>query len=335
MRLTPRYGNVYMNVVDSKKTAGTLPARLEKVTKEPLPFDEHLVARIISLNAKNNFDMPYHLIGHSTSEPEKAKSAVVVSCPHAGRNYPDNLVAVSIAKLEAMRDLEDFAVDKLLSGLDNTAIGGINNNIARAYLDVNRPKDAIDPRMFKEPITSAKQSGKVLAGYGLLPRLTGARAPIHANLLPAHEVPKRISLVYQPYHNQLKKLLDQAVKEHSYYMLLDCHSMPAKDQYNKALPDIILGDCNGQSLNPKIGKQIEDHIRASGFSLAWNTPYSGGFITSHYGVAASSGQSLQLEVNRSLYMTEPHRLDSNGTKRVTKLFTSLATYLDEIMSSSF
>ena len=281
---------------------------------------------------RNDQPASFNLLGAAAITGQSAKSAVVVSCPHAGRYYPETLVTAGSVGIEALRDLEDFAVDRLLDGLSCTNIAGISSNIARAYLDVNRPEDALDPTMFDEPVSAAKQSRKVMAGYGLLPRLTGARSLIHDHLLPANEIQQRIALAYRPYHSQLKQLLDTARQQHRRYLLVDCHSMPAADHQNKRLPDVILGDCHGRTLDPDIGKALDDHIRTLGFSLRWNNPYSGGFITGHYGAAADSGQSLQIEINRALYMRHPHQLDEDGATRVTSLLTAILTFLDALAS---
>ena len=271
---------------------------------------------------------PFRLIGAAANPAISARSAVIVSCPHAGRYYPEDLVAAGSVGIEALRDLEDFAVDALLDNLRHTNIGGICCQIARAYIDVNRPEDALDQNMFDEPVTAAKQSRKVRAGYGLLPRVTSARTPIHDRLLSANAADQRIQFAYRPYHDKLQELLDNASQSHGYYLLVDCHSMPATDQYNRHLPDIVLGDCHGRTLAPCVGKQIDDFIQSKNFTIGWNTPYPGGYITSHYGKAASSGQSLQIEINRSLYMRRPNQIDEIGAARVSALLSSLLEFLD-------
>ena len=276
---------------------------------------------------------PFRLLGSAANPESSAHSAVIVSCPHAGRYYPEDLIAAGSIGIEALRDLEDFAVDALLYDLRHTNIGGICSQIARAYIDVNRPEDALDENMFDEPVTAAKQSRKVQAGYGLLPRVTSARTPIHDRLLPADVANQRIEYAYRPYHNKLQELLRNAKQSHGHYLLVDCHSMPATDHYNRHLPDIVIGDCNGRTLAPYIGKQIDDFIRSKDFTIGWNVPYSGGYITSHYGKATSPGQSLQIEINRSLYMSRPHQIDANGAARVSALITSLLGFLDKTVKS--
>ena len=110
-------------------------------------------------------------------------SAVVLSSPHAGRVYPAEFIAASIADVTSLRGLEDFGVDQLIGSVRDHGITCINNQISRAYIDVNRPVDALDNAMFTSPPatanTAAASSRHVRAGYGLLPRLTAAREVIH------------------------------------------------------------------------------------------------------------------------------------------------------------
>ena len=291
-------------------------------------YDGDFKARVM-LSNRHDAPSTFRLLGAAANYHANARSAVIVSCPHAGRYYPEDLVAAGSIGIEALRDLEDFAVDVLLDDLRHTNIGGICSQIARAYIDVNRPEDALDQNMFDEPVTAAKKSRKVLAGYGLLPRVTSARTPIHDGLLSADVVNQRIEFAYRPYHDALQELLGNATKSHGYYLLIDCHSMPATDHYNRHLPDIVLGDCHGRTIAPYIGKQIDDFIRSKNFTIGWNAPYSGGHITSHYGKAIGPGQSLQIEINRSLYMRRPHQIDADGAARVSALLTSLLRFLDK------
>ena len=287
----------------------------------------------VILSNRHDGPAPFRLIGAAANSTNAVCSPVIVSCPHAGRFYPEDLITAGSIGIEALRDLEDFAVDTLLDDLYNTNIGGICNQIARAYIDVNRPEDALDQNMFDEPIFAAKRSRKVLAGYGLLPRVTSARTPIHDTLLTVDKANQRIQFAYRPYHDKLKELLGNAKQSCGHYLLIDCHSMPATDQYNRHLPDIVLGDCHGRTLEPDIRKRIDNFIRSKNFTIGWNAPYSGGYITSNYGKAARPGQSLQIEINRSLYMHRPQQIDADGAARVSALLASLLVFLDTTVKS--
>ncbi len=263
-------------------------------------------------------------------------SAVVLSCPHAGRIYPAEFIAASIANITSLRSLEDFGVDQLVSGVLKYGVTCVTNKITRAYIDVNRPIDALDHLMMSRPPKnkSLKTSRQVQAGYGLLPRLTAAREVIHRKLLAHKEVESRIQLVYQPYHFALQVALGNAQKAFDRSLLVDCHSMPPTDQQDRPLADIILGDLHHNTLDKKIGEKLAATITKAGFSVAWNTPYAGGHITKNYGDANTKQQSVQIEINRRLYMPRKYILDTAGVKRVTELLNNIFSVLSDITYTS-
>ena len=268
------------------------------------------------------------------SPDHAVSSSVVLSCPHAGRIYPTEFIAASIADITDLRGLEDFGVDQLIGGALGHGIPCVTNKVSRAYIDVNRPVDALDHLMLISPPTSqsVKPSRHVRAGYGLLPRLTAGREVIHRQLLPHNEVESRIALVHQPYHHAVQAALSNACSKFGRAILIDCHSMPSHDQQNRPLADIILGDLHHSTFDQEIGKMLTTLIEDKGFSVAWNTPYAGGYITKNYGRARSNQQSIQIEINRRLYMKGKYQLNDSGVKRVSSLITKLCAALSDISS---
>ena len=266
---------------------------------------------------------------------EQGRSPVIASCPHAGRNYPAALMRQTTQPLQALRGLEDFGVDCLLASLPDTGISLLVNRVARGYLDVNRDSTALDDSMFEdgEPANdnraslAARQTTHVRAGYGLLPRLTANRRPIYQSRLPATEAHTRIAAVHTPYHAALETLVEAAHARHGSALLVDFHSMPAHDRQNNRLPDIILGDGHGVTLNSDLGKAIATHLGAAGLTVGWNHPYAGGHITRRYGDARSTRQSLQIEINRALYMDGKDRLNLEKSKELASLITDFGSFL--------
>ncbi|MGB1952440.1 MAG: N-formylglutamate amidohydrolase, partial [Candidatus Puniceispirillum sp.] len=113
--------------------------------------------------------IPHSSDGHSSEVHASdiyAPRALVLSCPHAGRLYPADFVATSALALAALQDLEDYAVDWLIEGMIGHNITAITNHVGRAFLDVNRPADALDKIMFANDIDAAAPSRQVKAGYG-------------------------------------------------------------------------------------------------------------------------------------------------------------------------
>jgi N-formylglutamate deformylase len=78
---------------------------------------------------------------------------------------------------------------------------------------------------------------------------------------------------------------------------------------------------------------VEDTMSALGYSVGRNKPYAGGFITEHYGNPASGLHTIQIELNRAIYMDERRRERSERFAQVTADFTVLADALAEISLS--
>lgn len=311
------------------------PAASDRTRTSPQSSDMPLPAMVKSF-AQLAAERP----GPVSTIPPKTRpqSPLVISCPHAGRIYPAEFVTDSAVDLAALRGLEDFATDRLVAGLAERGHATVITQIARAFLDVNRAADALDPNMFSAPPhpQTAPPSRLVRAGYGVIPRLTACRRPIHRRLLSAEDAHRRMALAYTPYHQAIADALARAQALHGASLLIDVHSMPPLDGGNRPLADIVLGDVHHRSLDRMIREKLAAFIAAAGFTLAWNSPYAGGFITKHYGEANGNRQSVQIEINRRLYMCDGSgrdgpRLDAAGAARVRGLLGGITAMLtDEI-----
>ena len=71
-------------------------------------------------------------------------------------------------------------------------------------------------------------------------------------------------------------------------------------------------------------------IENAGFSVAWNSPYAGGYITKNYGLANSNQQSIQIEINRRLYMNRKYELNHEGVRRISRRIAKLCNVLSDI-----
>ena len=260
-------------------------------------------------------------------ETAAVQSAIVASCPHAGRGYPAGMLAMAAQPVEALRGLEDFGVDCLLPGLAAVGIPTLVNRVARAFLDVNRDASALDSKMFDGPVKAAKPCHHVRAGYGLIPKLTAARKPIYPSRLDAAEASLRTTIVHTPYHAALQRLTDKAMQQHGHVLLVDFHSMPGQDRMNNALPDIIFGDGHGTTLDSAGADAVSGFFKDAGLSVGWNHPYAGGHITRRNGDARSARQALQIEINRNLYMAGPAQLDSHRTLGLRETISAFGAFL--------
>jgi N-formylglutamate amidohydrolase len=157
---------------------------------------------------------------------------------------------------------------------------------------------------------------------------------IHRQLLPSDEVESRIALVHKPYHQAVQATLATAHSHFGRSLLIDCHSMPSHDQHDKPLADFVLGDLHHSSLDPAIGDLLAKTITEAGYSLAWNHPYAGGYITKNYGRAATRQQSIQIEINRRLYMTRKYALDQQGSENIAALLARIGAVLSDKLAKA-
>ena len=66
----------------------------------------------------------------------------------------------------------------------------------------------------------------------------------------------------------------------------------------------MIGDRYGTSCVPAVSETIDATLRELGYAVSRNKPYAGGFITEHYGNPSAGLHSVQVEINRALYMDE-------------------------------
>src|SRR5262249_50668094 len=94
--------------------------------------------------------------------------------------------------------------------------------------------------------------------------------------------------------------------------------------------DIVIGDRYGTSCLSVIADTIEVALRESGYAVSRNKPYAGGFITEHYGNPAAGLHSVQLEINRGLYMDERRFERSKAFAVVARDLETMSDRLNEI-----
>ncbi len=240
--------------------------------------------------------------------PAGQRLPFILNSPHSGRYYPDRFLAMSQLSADTIRRSEDCYVDELVYRGTMIGMPLLAANFPRAYLDVNREAWELDPRMFREPVQSFAntRSARVAGGLGTIPKLVGEGLNIYEGKLPLQEAIDRVNVLYKPYHAQLRSMLMETRARFGYAILIDCHSMPAniRGRETTTNPDFIVGDRFGTSCSPALTQFALSNLQEAGYTVAYNKPYAGGFITEHYGRPAQGLHVLQLEINRGLYMDE-------------------------------
>ena len=257
----------------------------------------------MSSPAEAELDPPFEIC-----EPAEWRGPVVFNSPHSGRVYPRAFLSTAKLDLTTLRRSEDSFVDDLIAGVVARGHPLMRVHFPRCYVDVNREPYELDPRMFEGrlPSFANTRSMRVAGGLGTVARVVGDAQEIYDQRIPIDDALRRIEGLYKPYHRALRRLLTRAHRDFGAAVLVDCHSMPStagtKDDRPRA--DVVLGDRYGTSCVAIVSETIEDLFRERGYAVSRNKPYAGGFITEHYGNPAAGLHSIQIEINRALYMDE-------------------------------
>ncbi len=243
--------------------------------------------------------------------PDRQSMPVVFASPHSGRNYPDDFVAASRLDPLALRMSEDSFVDEIFATAPKLGAPLLRALFPRAYVDANREAFELDPAMFVDdlPDYANTRSPRVAAGLGTIARAVASGANIYHHKLTFAEALYRLRRFYWPYHQALRSLIEETRTRFGYCVLVDCHSMPSvggpldRDAGSRRV-DFILGDRYGRSCTPAIVESIEQVLGDHGYVVRRNKPYSGGYVTDHYGRPEAGIHAVQIEINRSIYMDE-------------------------------
>lgn len=232
-------------------------------------------------------------------------SPVVLSVPHAGRDYPAAMGAALRTPTAQLSALEDRHVDAVALGarLDETLL---LQDAPRAWIDLNRAEHERDP-LLDDGARRSPLSAKVRAGLGIVPRRTAATGDVWRRRLGADEVEARIAADHRPYHDALGAALARARDRFGVAVLLDIHSMPS-------LPGgrtrVVVGDRFGRAASARFVQRVESEIAGAGLAHALNSPYAGGYILERHARPSEQVHGVQLEIDRALYLDA--RLDQPG-----------------------
>jgi len=270
---------------------------------------------------------PYTLL-----RPEQQLTPVVFCSPHSGRVYPRAFLEASRLDAHTLRKSEDCFVDELFEPVVALGAPLLAARFPRAYLDVNREPYELDPELFsgRLPEYANTQSARVIGGLGTIARIVADMEEIYRERLAIGAGLERIERLYRPFHAALADLLETTRRRFGFAVLIDCHSMPSASmgQPVGGRPHFVLGDRFGASCDAKLTRFIRDCLVGAGYDVQVNRPYAGGFITEYYGHPLRGVQSLQLEVNRALYLNE-------ATLTKNKNFPALARTLADLASKVF
>ncbi len=219
---------------------------------------------------------------------------VLLSIPHGGTEVPSEISdRVTISAKDQFEDSD--ACTREIYGLENEVLAQVQSPMARVYVDMNRSAEDRPPRNPDGVVKTQTCHGKIIYRSG--------------RELDDAWTRRILDTYYFPYHQSITT----ALSEHAGLELaLDCHSMEKvapviSPDPGQPRPLICLGTNHGKSCPPELADRLAECFR-EGFGLedkdvVMNKPFAGGYITRTYGEGPLPW--MQVEMNRSLYLSEP------------------------------
>jgi N-formylglutamate deformylase len=268
--------------------------------------------------------------------PASAAIPLVLDSPHSGHAFPDDFGAV-VSETE-LREGEDCYVDELYAGAPELGAPLLAALWPRTYLDPNRHAGDMDLDLLEGAWPGEyRPSGKAKIGKALIWRTLEDGRPIYARRLSVDKVQQRIQRYHAPYHLAIQELIQKSVDRFGKSFHINCHSMrsvagkQSEEGEGSARADFVLGDRDGTSCEPAFTEFVRGALAGMGYKVKVNDPYKGVELVRAYADPAAGRHSLQIEINKRLYMDEATLAKTPGfallQKNLSTLLGELKTYV--------
>lgn len=261
---------------------------------------------------------------------------MVFDSPHSGLVIPNDFER--IASDEMVLVASDTYVDDLFDFAPSIGAPLLVAHFPRSFLDLNRSLEDIDLALVDGTWPHAvRDSASARRGMGLVWRFAWGDQPMYGRKLTVSELEHRIDTYWRPYHREMVRLLNRTYDTFGRVYHVNCHSMPAighvlsPDPAGTVRKDIVVGDYDGTSSEPEFVQLVIEALESFGYSVSLNVPFRGAELVSAYNAPQRQRHSIQIEINRKLYMNEITREKNIGydelKANLRKLGTTLQRYV--------
>ena len=233
---------------------------------------------------------------YSIIEAKGKKVPVLVSSPHSGVAFPDELKDQFIAEKRNRPDDADWFIHQLYDFVSDMGITMIHANYCRWVIDLNR-----DPE--SKPLYN---DGRIITALCPSTDFFGEKIYVDEQFVPNDdEVARRKKEYYDPYHQMVKSLLNELKTEFGQVVLFDAHSIRKQvETINaEAFPDFILGTNDGKTASEEVIQAAKKAFEGD-VEFAYNHPFKGGQITRSFGDPENKVHAIQLEQAKTNYMDD-------------------------------
>lgn len=250
---------------------------------------------------------------------------LIVTVPHSGERLPPEATwLVGLDERLLMYDVDRF-VDELYSdSLTAHGIAWVKTEWHRYACDLNRLETDVD----QASVVGAPEP------VGRHPRGLHWSKTTMGDVLMAEPVSYEVHRLivercFRPFHEAVNEMAEAVLpkserSEARPLFHLDLHSMPSLGTKEHRDPgefraDLVISNQDGASSSSDFFKLVCEAGRGQGFEVRENWPYKGGRITETYGRPRDGWQTVQIELNRKLYMNETTKQKIEPSFGETKL----------------
>src|SRR5262245_36774693 len=261
-------------------------------------------------------------------EPDGNPAPLLVDVSRSGREYPAEYR--SPLPFTTVHDNVSMYVDELWAG--TPAAGGtlLYCCFPNTWVDVNRSEADMDPAIVDgEWPRPLQPTARTLEGLGLIKTKSRYGEPFQERRLKVAEIEERLSSWYRPYHAELKRLVDALRGRFGVLRQISCHCMsavgaPTHPDAGKPRADFCVSDIRGKTASREAMALVVDTLRSYGYSVSVNDPYIGNELIGRHGNPADGVDSIQVEINKKLFM-------DTRTFRKTPGFDKVKADLDRLL----
>lgn len=230
---------------------------------------------------------------------------LIFDSPHSGTCYPADFAYA--CPFETLRKAEDAHVDELYAAAPDHGATLIGAEFPRSYIDPNRADDDIDIALL-DAGSASTLALRPQTRVGLVRRFARAGVPVYDRQLGSAEIRGRVERCHAPYHQVLDEACDRLHARFGVIWHVNCHSMPSHETRREGQrpdhADFVLGDRDGTTCAPEFTAFVARFLRNLGYDVRVNEGYKGVEIVRRHGRPAENRHSLQIEVDRALYMNQ-------------------------------
>lgn len=255
---------------------------------------------------------------------------LIVTIPHSGEKIPSQTPWLKNLPEEILMCDVDRYVDFLYEpALQKLQVPYLKTEWHRYAADLNRLPEDVDA---SSVLGNKNPAGSFSRGFHWV--ITTYKHPLMTEPMGPETHDELVKLVYEPFHAGVRKMYQDLHRQgHKKTYHIDAHSMPSLGTSEHRDPgelraDIVVSDSKGKSCDPHFKDLVVAAYVTAGFKVGYNWPYFGGRVTEQYGVPSREQHTLQVEMNRALYMDEKtKKLKTEEAKKVQEKVLFALSYI--------